>query len=61
MGLRKSEGGRAINEPRKSTPGSRTPQVWVKADESDSRLTVVDSGIRPAGSAWATCREVALG
>lgn len=22
-----------INEPRKSTPGSRTPQVWVKAEE----------------------------
>ena len=38
-----------INEPRKSTTGSRTPQVWVKAAESESRPTVVGSDNGPAG------------
>src|SRR5471030_902658 len=50
-----------INEPRKTTPGSRAPQLWVKAAESESRLTVEGSDSGPAGSACATCREVTLG
>ena len=50
-----------INEPRKNTPGSRAPQLWVKAAELESGLIVVGSDNRPAGSAWATCREVTLG
>ena len=39
-----------INEPRKNTPGSRAPQLWVKAVESESGLTVVGSDNGPAGS-----------
>ena len=50
-----------LNEPRKFTPGSRTPQEWVKAAESEPGPTVVGSGNGPAGSAWATCWEVTLG
>ena len=50
-----------INEPRKSTPGSRAPQDWAKAVESEPRPTVVGSDNRPAGSAWTTCREVTPG
>src|SRR5271154_5547965 len=50
-----------INEPRKLTSGSRAPQVWAKAAGLGSGLTVVGSGNGPAGSAWAICREVALG
>jgi hypothetical protein len=57
----RQDNGRAINEPRKSTPSSRTPQVLVKAAESESGPTVVGSGNRLAGSAWTTCREVTLG
>jgi hypothetical protein len=40
-----------INEPRKRTTGSRTPQMWVKAAESRSGPTVVDRNNGPAGSA----------
>ena len=50
-----------INEPRNSPPGSRTPRDWVKAAESISRPTVAGIGNGPAGSAWATCREVKRG
>jgi len=50
-----------INEPRKTTPGSRAPQLWAKAVELEPRPTVVGSDNGPAGSAWATCREVTLG
>jgi hypothetical protein len=39
-----------IDEPRKTTPGSRTPQLWVKAEESESGLTVVGFDNGPAGS-----------
>src|SRR5215213_1767794 len=46
------------DEPRKFTPGSRTPQERAKAAESESRPTVVGFDIGPAGSAWTTCREV---
>jgi hypothetical protein len=45
-----------INEPRKTTPGSRAPQLWVKAAETESRLTVVGSDSGPAGSACAIPR-----
>jgi len=50
-----------INEPRKLTTGSRAPQIWAKAEESEPGPTVVGSGNGPAGSAWATCREVTRG
>jgi hypothetical protein len=50
-----------INEPRKTTPGSRAPQVWAKAEEPRPRPTVVGHGNGPAGSACATCWEVTLG
>jgi hypothetical protein len=50
-----------INEPRKTTPGSRAPQILAKAAELEPGLTVVGSDSGPAGSAWATCREVTLG
>jgi hypothetical protein len=50
-----------INEPRKNTPGSRAPQLRVKAAELKPRPTVAGFGNGPAGSAWATCREVTLG
>jgi len=49
------------DEPRKNTPGSRAPQDWAKAAESEPGPTVVGSDNGPAGSAWATCREVTLG
>jgi hypothetical protein len=49
------------DEPRKFTPGSRTPLILVKAAELGPGSTVVGPGNRPAGSAWATCREVTLG
>ena len=49
------------DEPRKFTSGSRAPQVWAKAAESGPGPTVVGLGNGPAGSAWATCREVTLG
>ena len=49
------------DEPRKFTPGSRAPQDRVKAAELEPRPTVVGFDIGPAGSAWATCREVTLG
>ena len=50
-----------INEPRNNPPGSRTPRDWVKAAESISRPTVAGNDNGPAGSAWATCREVKRG
>jgi hypothetical protein len=50
-----------INEPRNSTPGSRAPRDWVKAAESIPRPTVAGIDNGPAGSAWATCREVKRG
>ena len=40
------------NEPRKTTPGSRAPQLWAKAAESEPRPTVEGSDNGPAGSAW---------
>ena len=49
-----------LNEPRKNTPGSRAPQFWAKADESDPEDNRCGSDTGPAGSAWATCREVTL-
>ena len=49
------------HEPRKFTPGSRAPQDWAKAAEPRPGPTVVGLGNGPAGSAWATCREVTLG
>ena len=49
------------DEPRKFAPGSRAPQVWAKAEESHPGPTVVGCGNGPAGSAWATCREVTRG
>jgi hypothetical protein len=49
------------DEPRKVTPGSRAPEVWAKAVESEPGTTVVGSDNGPAGSAWATCQEVTLG
>jgi hypothetical protein len=50
-----------INEPRKDTPGSRASEFLAKAVESPSRPTVAGGDNRPAGSAWATCREVLCG
>jgi hypothetical protein len=49
------------DEPRKINPGSRAPQFWAKAEEPEPGPTVVGSGNGPAGSAWATCREVTPG
>ena len=50
-----------INEPRKSSSGSRASQLLAKAEEWEPRPTVAGSDNGPAGSAWATCREVTLG
>ena len=50
-----------INEPRKTTPGSRAPQRCAKAEELEPGLTVVGSDNGPAGSAWATCWKVTHG
>ena len=50
-----------IDEPRKNTPGSRASQFLAKAAESMPGPTVVGIDNGPAGSAWATCREVTLG
>jgi len=50
-----------INEPRKITSGSRAFQEVAKAAEPAPRPTVAGVGNGPAGSAWATCREVTLG
>ena len=49
------------DEPRNNPPGSRAPRDWAKAAEPISRPTVVGTDNRPAGSAWATCREVKRG
>lgn len=49
------------NEPRKNTPGSRAPRFWAKAAELESGSIVVGFNNGPAGSAWATCREVMFG
>jgi hypothetical protein len=48
-------GGRARNEPRKVTPGSRAPLDWAKAAEFEPGPTVAGTDNRPAGSAWAAC------
>lgn len=49
------------DEPRKSKTGSRASQTLAKAVESGPGPTVVGADNGPAGSAWATCREVTLG
>lgn len=49
------------DEPRKDTSGSRATQFLAKAAELESGSIVVGSSNGPAGSAWATCREVMLG